>query len=457
MLLALIGLGIQSSLDAILEVPILQGASVGVVVMDESGLVRYARNPALRLVPASNQKLLTTAYALQRLGPGYTPETRIWKLPDRVLVDAPGNPSLTYGDLSSASAKLALQARTPVFVKQAYRVGVPPSWEHDDLPHRYAPRITALNFDRGAFQLFAERGSPILLPESFGVRVMHFPWGTRSQEFDPFGNVMVVRGELPESRTFLENFAIPQPDRSAASILGGPLLETTTVPASPPLIAIRGSKVATLVKDCLVPSDNFIAEHLLLMAGGAEGSLGKAPYDVAPARMTRFLVETVGLNAADLRVVDGSGMSRHNLVTARAIAALLTWAGKQPFAELWKASLASPGTGTLSSRLAASSFRGKTGSLDMVSSLSGYVTSASGKTYAVSLLMNHFLGGAATVRGIQDQFVREVEKGALDGTVIELERRRENRFPNANPRRAHGDRLRRPFAHSHPALLWTDN
>jgi serine-type D-Ala-D-Ala carboxypeptidase/endopeptidase (penicillin-binding protein 4) len=400
---------LQARLEAILDRPALKGALVAAVVAKEDGTLVFARSADTRLVPASNQKLLSVAYALHTLGPDWRPVTSIWSRPDRWVIDCPGDPSLRSKSLTEIPGRTP----RPVYARQGYRVGVPPTWENDDLPHRYAPRITALTVDRGAFTLVNENGTPRLEPSAYGVRIMQFAGGPVRTEFDPFGNVMVVRGDLPKEKKNLENFAIPEPDRAAASILGGPLFAATSLPAEPPDHRIEGDMMSKMAKDCLVPSDNYLAECLMLLAAAKEGPLGENPYGVAPNRMRDFLVKTVGLSRDEARPMDGSGMSRHNLVTARGIAKLLAWSLRQPTAALWLDSMAKPGAGTLANRLKESTFLGKTGSLNSVSTLSGYVRGPGGERLIVSLLMNHFLGAASEARMVQDDFVREIEKPAL--------------------------------------------
>ncbi|WKZ80989.1 MAG: D-alanyl-D-alanine carboxypeptidase [Fimbriimonadaceae bacterium] len=415
----LLAAALQAPLDRILTHDDLRGATVGAIVTTLDGTVLYERNSDLRLMPASNQKLLSVSYALHALGPDFRPQTRIWRLADRIAIDAPGDPSLSLADLQAAAAKVRFSDVAPIAVRQAYRVGVPSTWEHDDLPNRYAPQIMAFSFDRGAFQLYAENGKPVLVPESFGVTVRHFPGGVSLREYDPFKKLMIVRGDLPKARTFVENFALPEPDKLAAGVFGGVLVPLAELPASLPTLTITGKSVGEMAKECLVPSDNYVAEHLFLMAAGLHEALPNNVYAEATKRWRGFLVGTAGLDERTLTLYDGSGMSRHNLVTAASIAKLLRWAQRQPWSDLWMDALASPGNGTLSSRLQGSSFRGKTGSLDMVSSLSGYVRTPSGQTLVVSLLMNHFSCPTAQARKIQDEFIRELEKMSSIGTVID--------------------------------------
>lgn len=444
---------VTARLDEILDVPVLKGAVAGICVMKEDGTMVYGKNSNVRVVPASNQKLLSVSFALHTLGPDWKPVTKFWKLNDRIVVDCPGDPSMTYAKLKSAAQKLSANGDTPVYVRQGYRAGVPATWEHDDLPHRYAPRITAFTVDRGSFTLASENESPKLIPESYGVRIMHFPGGAVRTDFDPFGNLMIVRGDIPKENRNLENFAIPEPDRAAASILGGRLFEATSLPDRSPDLVIEGDSIGEMAKACLPPSDNYLAEGLMLLAASKQGDLSDAPYAKGPARMREFLVKTVGLTANDVRPYDGSGMSRHNFVTPIGIAKVLAWARKQPWAKLWDDAQAQPGKpGTLSSRLAGTSFRGKTGSLNSVASLSGYVKAGNGETWIVVTIFNHFISPAAEVRAVADSVVKELEKPVTltsipvrHGAVLEGRIRHESdRALPRNPA-ADGDRLSGPL------------
>ncbi|KXK10100.1 MAG: D-alanyl-D-alanine carboxypeptidase, serine-type,PBP4 family [Armatimonadetes bacterium OLB18] len=139
----LLAAALQAPLDRILTHDDLRGATVGAIVTTLDGTVLYERNSDLRLMPASNQKLLSVSYALHALGPDFRPQTRIWRLADRIAIDAPGDPSLSLADLQAAAAKVRFSDVAPIAVRQAYRVGVPSTWEHDDLPNRYAPQIMA--------------------------------------------------------------------------------------------------------------------------------------------------------------------------------------------------------------------------------------------------------------------------------------------------------------------------
>jgi D-alanyl-D-alanine carboxypeptidase/D-alanyl-D-alanine-endopeptidase (penicillin-binding protein 4) len=364
------------------------------------------------VMPASNQKLLSCAFALYELGPDFVPKTRIWKLKDRIIVESNGDPSLTYQQLTDAKKALKLNGKLPVYVKQAYRVGIPDSWEVDDLPNRYAAPVSAFCFDQAAFELWAERGRAFLLPASFGIRTAFDPsLAPGATRYDPLRRTVRVGKNLPAKRTRLDTIALPSADECAAMVLGNRFFSTQTVPTRNADLTIKGQALPEILKTCLVKSDNIMAENLLLMAASHQGDLKDKVYTLARERVTKFLTETVGVDKQDLRIYDGSGLSRHNLVNARAISKLLVWANKQPTAELWKSCLVSPLNGTLRSRLKDVAFRGKTGTLDMVVCLSGYVKNKAGEERIMSVLLNHFTSSPAKARDIADNFAKTAAEG----------------------------------------------
>jgi D-alanyl-D-alanine carboxypeptidase/D-alanyl-D-alanine-endopeptidase (penicillin-binding protein 4) len=400
----------QSTVDAPFNVPMFENSQVALCVRDLEGNVVFERNSGQRMMPASNQKLLTTAYALQTLGAEWRPKTKIWKTSGRTYVESEGDPLMTYSRLQEAVAKLKLDHRAPVYVKESYAPYWPEGWELDDLPNKYAAPVSAFTVDRGSFELWAENGRPKLLPTSYSTKI-RWQMGPQTPEirYDPFRREVTIVGSLPKDRQRLDTLSLPRPDEAAASILGSYFIRTEKVPTTAPTGILEGNTIGEAVAACLPPSDNNIAEHLLLMAAQRSEPLKPNPYPQAREQMANFLKRIVGWNPQDVRPMDGSGMSRHNLVTARGITQLLVWANNQPFGRTYRSAMAKPGQpGTLRDRLQGVSFAGKTGSLDMVVALSGYLRANSGKELAVSVLLNTFDGSATDARNAADQFVKNV-------------------------------------------------
>ena len=137
-------------------------------------------------------------------------------------------------------------------------------------------------------------------------------------------------------------------------------------------------------------SQNLHAELLLRLLGkiyGSDGSFAEG------ARAVRQFMVNAGIDDGDLFLYDGSGISARDQIAPRALTQLLSYASKQFWGVGWRATLPVAGVdGTLDRRFANSPLKGKlwakTGTLGEVDALSGYLTAASGKTLAFSILVN---------------------------------------------------------------------
>lgn len=137
-------------------------------------------------------------------------------------------------------------------------------------------------------------------------------------------------------------------------------------------------------------SQNLHAELLLRLLGKAfakDGSLAQG------TRVVRQFLIDAGVNDSDFFFYDGSGMSMDDRITPRAYTQLLTYASRQPWGAAWRNTFPIAGVdGTLENRFQTSPLKGKlwakTGTLNETTALSGYLTTASGKTVAFSILVN---------------------------------------------------------------------
>lgn len=392
-------------LDDFFTRPEVKGSVSAALVTDAEGTVLYERNPDQRLVPASNQKILSAIYALLVLGPEHRGELKLWREGTVIIAEARAHPAITHAQLVGARETLQVPKGATLRVKSAYPTVTPPGWEWDDLPNRYAARPAAFSVDRGGFELWNRNGTATLRPANYGVRIVE---GSRLR-YDPSRGVVTVPKRLPKTDELLDTLAVPDAEVAAALVLGAKLEgRTETTPNRPPDVVLISPPLGEIVKDCLERSDNFVSEALLLSAAAHEAPFVRpdAPYTEAAERMKKRLVAETGLEPAWLRPMDGSGLSRHNLVSARALTTLLHFADRR-WPE-WREWLAAPGEGTLKNRLPGFPFWGKTGSLNSVSSLSGLSTDAEGKTLAISLVFNHFVAPATDIRRLQDEIVAKI-------------------------------------------------
>ena len=156
------------------------------------------------------------------------------------------------------------------------------------------------------------------------------------------------------------------------------------------------------------PSDNLITEITLKTLGKEVRGEGTT---AAGVQVLREFLQSAGLEMGAVHVVDGSGLSRINGVSPENFVRLLEYMHRSPHAEAFRDSLPVYGVdGTLRNRLRGTPVQGngyaKTGSLNRVSSLSGYLRTKSGRWLAFSIIMNAYNASGADARALQDKLVQ---------------------------------------------------
>ncbi len=185
-------------------------------------------------------------------------------------------------------------------------------------------------------------------------------------------------------------------------------LTQAPAPAEPAGIELARHVSAPLLEDLRVTdkvSQNLHAELTLRAVGRARRNLGS--FQAGAAEMKSFLAEA-GIEPAGFNLLDGSGLSRLDLVTPATVMKLLRRMYDSPQRENWISLLPIGGQdGSLASRFvgtaAAGRVHAKTGSLSHVSALSGYIQRPDNTWLAFSILVNNYGGTAADVRGVMDR------------------------------------------------------
>jgi serine-type D-Ala-D-Ala carboxypeptidase/endopeptidase (penicillin-binding protein 4) len=346
-------------MDALLADPRVAPHAVGASVwIDGYGEV-LAHDADQLLAPASNQKLFTAMGALSVLGGDtrFTTELRITASGDLVIVPG-GDPTITTAGAHSVAA-LAAQLR-------AHGVGhIPGSVLVDESRHDAARR-------------------------AIGWQDWQIPTYT-----GPLSAFMVDDNRWRRDAAFLADPALANADR----LRGALVLEDVAVaggvgygsadPAAPVVGALESPPVGQLVRDMLLRSDNQIADMLLKEIGFAASGRGSL-VDGGVATRAALAPLCVALAGA---TDDGSGLSRANARSAREWRVLLQAALGAPWWPLLHDSLPVAGrSGTLASRLrgtpAEGNVRAKTGTIIGGAALSGYGTTASGRAFVFSVVVN---------------------------------------------------------------------
>lgn len=262
------------------------------------------------------------------------------------------------------------------------------------------------------------------------------------------GQAVSLRGNLPLGRKpYILELPIPNPAeafgaylvealaRSQVSVSGGihamgsPEIRTPTNRVE--LGSVPSPPLAEWIRPTLKNSQNLYAQLLLQTLGAEEearrrtnGTMTVPEATTADSglRLLPALLDKIGSTTNNASFEEGSGLSRQNWVTPRAIVQLLSWVPRQSYASVWMDSLAVGGVdGTLRNRLSHPTVRGrvraKTGSLTGVAALSGYVTNRLGQGTVFSIMVNHWTReSAAECRAEIDQLVEQLAEfqGALE-------------------------------------------
>jgi len=355
---ALDATALRGSLDR--AVTAARAAHVSALAVDlTTGATLYERGADTPRIPASVQKLFTTAAALRRYGAGGRLATTVvldgavdetGRLDGDLVLVGGGDPTLDR----SGIARLARQVRDSGVRRVSGSVLADDSWLDEQ---RGGPRTG------GAYD--ADMGGVL------GALTVNRGWSAR-----PGGPALAAARRLARSL------------RGRGVRVTGRTTTGRAPQATAPLAAVRSPTMDRLTRAINVPSDNFAAEVLLKDLGAAFGRRGSTKEGVA------VVGRTMGaLGVERRRIADGSGLSRANRVSARQIVALLSGMRSTEQAEAFENSLAVAGrTGTLRNRLrgtvADGACRGKTGTLNAVSSLAGLCSTRDGHTIGFAFLMN---------------------------------------------------------------------
>ena len=463
---------LQHLVDSVLAAPMWRNARWGILMVDaERGDTLVTHDADRLFMPASNQKLLTGAIALTTLGPDYR-----WRTPvllhgtqrgrtfhGRVLVEGSGDPSISDtlrgGRAASAFDAVAdaLAARgitRLVGTIEPFGDALPGAttgygWAWDDFDAGYSAAVDELFYNEGELHLRVRAGRrvgdrvtveraptrryPALRIDAVTRDSGAVPSGTPRPprlraSYDSIGAVVTVSGTMPlgdsaqlviayrhPADAFLSAFrealearglrvtARPLARRDTA----GRPLDTLAVLSSPPF--------AEVLPRMEKPSQNQMAELFFRTSARVATGIGSA--DSAQAYGARLLASW-GIGAEAVAYRDGSGLSRHDYLTPRAVVAVLDVMRRSPHFALFRDALPVAGVdGTIANRMkgtpAQGNVRAKTGTLDKTRSLSGYLTTGDGRLVLFSLLCNNFTVPNREVERVQDLLVTFLASRAL--------------------------------------------
>ncbi|MFS0660541.1 D-alanyl-D-alanine carboxypeptidase/D-alanyl-D-alanine-endopeptidase [Niallia alba] len=437
---------LSTALESLLNTePELKGSLAGISIRDqETGTILFEHMSDLRLTPASNMKLLTSAAALKVLGEDYQFITEIYgdgrvdkgHLKGNLYIKGNGDTSLLASDLDKLSKDIKKKGIRYI---DGDIIG-DDSW-YDDMPYSidlawsdettyYGAPISALTlspdkeYDAGTVLLEIKPGKK----ESDPVVIDTFP---NTNEINIVNNaktgakesatslkvkrnhnskVVTVTGRLPINASVKKEWiSVNNPTRYTLDVFQQALKKegihwkgTVKKGKTPQIASIITTHSSIPLSELLIPfmklSNNTIAETLIKEMGvvkKGEGSF-KRGIEVLEEELVAF-----HLDPNNMLIRDGSGISPIDFISADDLSMLLYEVQAEPWFPTFSQSLPISGNedrmvgGTLRHRLNSDNTKGKvlakTGTLTAVSSLSGYMESKDGKKYIFSILLNHLV------------------------------------------------------------------
>ena len=437
---------LDQAIDEIVARTPLHAARAGIVVASlDSGEVLYARDPDTLLNPASNVKLFTSAAVLARLGPEYRFDTEIYAdgapsggAVKTLYVKGKGDPTFVTerlwalaGDIAHRGVKVV---KGDLLVDDSFFDGQRegPGYDQERGDRSYLAPVGALSLNYNVVAIHVapgaragDRGRVELEPASDYLEIDNRtktvrPNGRRrvtpSSVRLPNGHQrIVVDARLPAgSRDQVFYRKIDDPPLYFGSTLKRLLelrgvrvtgqVRRATVPASARLLLVAQSdSLAEVVRKLDKTSNNFVAEQLLKTLGAEKKGLpGTWPKGVEAVE--DFLAEA-GIPRGSYVMKNGSGLNDSNRFSARQTVTLLreVWRRFPIMADFLAALPVAGKDGTTRWRMESTEgrLRAKTGTLENVTSLSGFVETAARERLVFSILVNDFPGRAHnTIRAI---------------------------------------------------------
>ncbi len=442
---------IKEEIATLLQDEFFKSSQIGIDIYDLTNeKYLYRKNEKQLFHPASNLKLLTSLSALKFLPEDYKLRTSAYYNGTREDSVINGDLIFTGGfdaefstrDLDSiayATKELGIRKingniYADVSMMDSLYFGS--GWMWDDNPEIYNPYLSPLSINRNGVKFIYQpdtAGSTVSIevkPESKFYNFKNLSettnsdtsdfeitrdWLNNKNDFTASGYLSVhskkdsIELNVVHPEKYFISLAKEQFEKNGIEI--GDVRDTLTLPSGATKLIEFSRPLDSLLVYMDKQSDNLSAE-LLLRTTGME-LYGKPATAKKGIKLIDSLITLAGYNPKNYRIVDGSGLSEYNLISAELLAGLLKYTYKNDYnnyKRLINALPVSGKDGTLKNRLKDSTtyqkITAKTGTLSGVSNLSGYLEAQSGRLICFSILVQHFAGSSAKARKIQDEICR---------------------------------------------------
>lgn len=443
----------------------IKNAPVSIYVANTlTGEELFSVNSEISITPASVQKLITSATAIDIMGPNYTFNTRIaynGRIESHILhgdliIIAGGDPTLgspyLFDDKNKFLTKWAKEIKnagidsisgniivdTSIYNDQ----DVPQTWIWEDLGNYFGAAAQSIALYDNTFEIIFETdsingGKTRIIetnPEIPGLKITNRVTASndnRDRAYvygSPFDSYRIIKGTLPKGRdTYSIQASIPSPSLLLAKMLANSLADVSVniggrfqtssgkaygkIPDSLTIIEHQSPALSEIIKIMNYESVNLYAEHLCKHIGYLSTGEGSTQ---AGTKVIETFWKDKGIDTGWLFLADGSGLSRNNAFSAKTLTDILVYMSNySQNANVFRNSIPLTGLqGTQKYYFQNSFLKGKahakSGSMTRVRSFSGYMETKKGTSVAFTIMVNNFNCGSFTMAHKMEKVIEAI-------------------------------------------------
>ena len=397
-----------------------------------TGKKAFELNPTAPMTPASIQKIVTLLPSLNTLGKDYEFKTQLYKNGENNLyIKLGADPYFTTRDLKDLIKNLsnykiyttkAIYIDDSILDSNEWGEG----WQWDDDLNPSTPKFGSYNMDKNLITVNicpavigapAEITTTVFYPTAFINNIITAEKTDVKLERKNYISPDVINADGTVSYELNIDIPINYPRRYFILRLEDILRKQKVayygdfnrlkLPKNTYMLAETKHPLSLAMDDILKKSNNMTAETVFKLAGGKyTNETGSAS---ASTEMLNDYYKKQGINTDNIRIVDGSGVSKNNLISSDFMTEVLLKASQEKNFDDFKIHMATPGEGTLTDRMLyfKDKIRAKTGTLSNISSIAGYLTTKSGKTYAFCIMVNDSKSKSADKKSFEEYVLRE--------------------------------------------------
>lgn len=397
-----------------------------------SGKKHFELNPKVPMSAASVQKITTVLPVLDTLGYSYEFKTQIYKSKDNnFYLKLAADPFLSTSDLKGMIRALPTQKNNTIksfyiddSVLDANEWGEGWQWDNDLNP--LMPRFGSYNLDGNLLRINVcptQPGAPadisteVFYPTAFINNVVTGDKTNVKLERKNYISPDVINADGTVSHDLAISIPINYPRRYFILRLEEILRKQKIsyygdftrlkLPSNLTLVAETKHQMPSALDEILKNSNNMVAETVFKLAGGKYTK--ETGSSAAAIDMFNDYYRKNGICTDDIKIVDGSGVSKNNLITADFVTDVLVNESKKVDFKQFEDHMAIPGVGTLKDRMLyfKDRLKAKTGTLTNVSAIAGYLTLKNKKTYAFCIIVNDPKSKSADKKAFEEYVLRE--------------------------------------------------